>query len=79
MNDGEGPLVRVPALVQCFSVELRLCVARDAWSSLGNMTKVEAMKNYVQDIQLVRMNGSTLHVNNQPLLLIIHIGAVRAE
>ncbi|CAF97634.1 unnamed protein product [Tetraodon nigroviridis] len=25
----------------------------DAWSSLGNMTKVEAMKNYVQDIQLI--------------------------
>lgn len=28
-------------------------VARDAWSSLGNMTKEEAMKNYVDDIQLV--------------------------
>uniref|UniRef100_A0A3B4WR83 ACB domain-containing protein n=1 Tax=Seriola lalandi dorsalis TaxID=1841481 RepID=A0A3B4WR83_SERLL len=25
----------------------------DAWSSLGNMTKEEAMKNYVEDIQLV--------------------------
>nr|XP_020505233.1 acyl-CoA-binding domain-containing protein 5A-like isoform X2 [Labrus bergylta] len=25
----------------------------DAWSSLGNMTKEEAMKNYVEDIQLI--------------------------
>eukprot|EP00066_Takifugu_rubripes_P025721 XP_011614987.1 PREDICTED: acyl-CoA-binding domain-containing protein 5-B-like isoform X3 [Takifugu rubripes] len=25
----------------------------DAWSSLGNMTKVEAMNNYIQDIQLI--------------------------
>lgn len=47
MNYGESPCRRS---VQC---ERRLCVARDAWSSLGDMTKVEAMKNYVQDIQLV--------------------------
>lgn len=38
---------------QCSSVKLRFCVARDAWSSLGNMTKEEAMMNYVEDIQLV--------------------------
>ncbi|KAI3375243.1 hypothetical protein L3Q82_021739 [Scortum barcoo] len=25
----------------------------DAWSSLGNMTKEEAMKNYIEDIQLI--------------------------
>lgn len=35
------------------NIQLTLCVARDAWSSLGNMTKEEAMKNYVEDIQLV--------------------------
>uniref|UniRef100_A0A665UMI7 ACB domain-containing protein n=1 Tax=Echeneis naucrates TaxID=173247 RepID=A0A665UMI7_ECHNA len=27
----------------------------DAWSSLGNMTREEAMKNYVEDIQLVNL------------------------
>ena len=30
-----------------------LVLGRDAWSSLGNMTKEEAMINYVDDIQLV--------------------------
>ncbi len=40
-------------LLSASSVELRLCVARDAWSSLGSMTKEEAMKNYIEDIQLV--------------------------
>uniref|UniRef100_A0A671VA77 ACB domain-containing protein n=1 Tax=Sparus aurata TaxID=8175 RepID=A0A671VA77_SPAAU len=25
----------------------------DAWSSLGNMTQEEAMKNYIENIQLV--------------------------
>lgn len=33
--------------------ELWLCVLRDAWSSLGNMTKEEAMKSYIENIQLV--------------------------
>lgn len=30
-----------------------LFVARDAWNSLGNMSKEEAMQAYVNDIQLV--------------------------
>lgn len=30
-------------------------VARDAWNSLGNMTKEEAMMAYVEDIQLVSL------------------------
>lgn len=55
MNSGESQLTSVHVLVQCSSAELSLCVARDAWSSLGNMTKVEAMKNYVEDIQLVSL------------------------
>lgn len=42
-----------PLPSQCSSVKLRFCVARDAWNSLGNMTKEEAMMNYVDDIQLV--------------------------
>lgn len=57
---------------QCSSVKVRLCVARDAWSSLGNMTKEEAMKNYVEDIQLVspfreklKPNRSSIQNNKQ--------------
>ena len=35
------------------NVALPICVVRDAWNSLGNMTKEEAMMNYIEDIQLV--------------------------
>lgn len=37
------------------SVELWLCVTRDTWNSLGNMTKEEAMRNYIEHIQLVNL------------------------
>lgn len=47
-------------------LELWLCVARDAWNSLGYMTKEEAMKNYIEDIQLVSpfRNKIKLHCVN---------------
>lgn len=46
-------LSKYPSCFNEMPTKLKLCAVRDAWSSLGNMTKEEAMKNYVEDIQMV--------------------------
>ncbi|XP_077413084.1 acyl-CoA-binding domain-containing protein 5-B-like isoform X2 [Vanacampus margaritifer] len=43
----------------------------DAWSSLGNMTKEEAMKNYVENIQLIL---ETMPVSNEVSDLVQQLG-----
>uniref|UniRef100_A0A8C5GA55 ACB domain-containing protein n=1 Tax=Gouania willdenowi TaxID=441366 RepID=A0A8C5GA55_GOUWI len=35
----------------------------DAWSSLRNMSKEEAMRSYIEDIQLVSCLSRKLHLN----------------
>ncbi|XP_061694618.1 acyl-CoA-binding domain-containing protein 5A-like isoform X1 [Syngnathoides biaculeatus] len=43
----------------------------DAWSSLGNMTKEEAMKNYVENIQLIL---ETMPISNEVSDLVQQLG-----
>ncbi|XP_034559890.1 acyl-CoA-binding domain-containing protein 5A-like isoform X2 [Notolabrus celidotus] len=48
----------------------------DAWSSLGNMTKDEAMKNYVEDIQLIL---ETMPVSEEVSELVQMLGSFYSE
>ncbi|XP_031721179.1 acyl-CoA-binding domain-containing protein 5-like isoform X3 [Anarrhichthys ocellatus] len=48
----------------------------DAWSSLGNMTKEEAMRNYVEDIQLIL---ETIPVSDEVSDLVEKLGNFYAE
>ncbi|XP_044224082.1 acyl-CoA-binding domain-containing protein 5-B-like isoform X2 [Thunnus albacares] len=48
----------------------------DAWSSLGNMTKEEAMRNYVEDIQLIL---ETIPISDEVSDLIQKLGNFYAE
>ncbi|XP_075953757.1 acyl-CoA-binding domain-containing protein 5A-like [Anarhichas minor] len=48
----------------------------DAWSSLGNMTKEEAMRNYVEDIQLIL---ETIPVSDEVSDLVEKLGSFYAE
>ncbi|KAM9845447.1 acyl-CoA-binding domain-containing protein 5A-like [Aulostomus maculatus] len=48
----------------------------DAWSSLGNMTKEEAMKNYVEDIQLIL---ETIPVSDEVSDLVQRLGNFYTE
>ncbi|XP_074544113.1 acyl-CoA-binding domain-containing protein 5A-like isoform X2 [Halichoeres trimaculatus] len=48
----------------------------DAWSSLGNMTKEEAMKNYVEDIQLIL---ETMPISEEVSELVQMLGSFYAE
>ncbi|XP_070700540.1 acyl-CoA-binding domain-containing protein 5A-like [Pempheris klunzingeri] len=48
----------------------------DAWSSLGNMTKEEAMKNYVEDIQLIL---ETIPISDEVSDLVSKLGDFFAE
>ncbi|XP_029381399.1 acyl-CoA-binding domain-containing protein 5-B-like isoform X2 [Echeneis naucrates] len=48
----------------------------DAWSSLGNMTREEAMKNYVEDIQLIL---ETIPISDEVSDLVQKLGNFYAE
>ncbi|XP_075876827.1 acyl-CoA-binding domain-containing protein 5-like isoform X2 [Nelusetta ayraudi] len=48
----------------------------DAWSSLGNMTKEEAMKNYVEDIQLIL---ETIPISDEVSDLVQELGTFYTE
>ncbi|XP_028987014.1 acyl-CoA-binding domain-containing protein 5A-like isoform X2 [Betta splendens] len=48
----------------------------DAWSSLGTMTKEEAMKNYVEDIQLIL---ETIPISDEVSELVQHLGNFYTE
>ncbi|KAM6918325.1 acyl-CoA-binding domain-containing protein 5A-like [Xenentodon cancila] len=48
----------------------------DAWSSLGNMTKEEAMKNYVEDIQLIL---ETIPISDEVADLVQRLGNFYTE
>ncbi|KAM9350140.1 acyl-CoA-binding domain-containing protein 5A-like [Symphorus nematophorus] len=48
----------------------------DAWSSLGNMTKEEAMKNYIEDIQLIL---ETIPISDEVSDLVQKLGSFYTE
>ncbi|XP_041805627.1 acyl-CoA-binding domain-containing protein 5-like isoform X1 [Chelmon rostratus] len=48
----------------------------DAWSSLGNMTKEEAMKNYIEDIQLIL---ETIPISDEVADLVQQLGNFYTE
>ncbi|KAM6990656.1 acyl-CoA-binding domain-containing protein 5A-like isoform 1-T1 [Tautogolabrus adspersus] len=48
----------------------------DAWSSLGNMTQEEAMKNYVEDIQLIL---ETIPMSEEVSDLVLKLGSFYTE
>ncbi|XP_054452412.1 acyl-CoA-binding domain-containing protein 5A-like isoform X2 [Anoplopoma fimbria] len=48
----------------------------DAWSSLGNMTKEEAMRNYVEDIQLIL---ETIPISDEVSDLVEKLGSFYTE
>lgn len=48
----------------------------DAWSALGNMTREEAMKNYVEDIQLIL---ETIPISNEVTDLVQKLGNFYTE
>ncbi|XP_059199722.1 acyl-CoA-binding domain-containing protein 5A-like isoform X2 [Centropristis striata] len=48
----------------------------DAWSALGNMTKEEAMKNYIEDIQLIL---ETMPISEEVSELVQQLGSFYTE
>ncbi|CAK6952106.1 acyl-CoA-binding domain-containing protein 5A-like isoform X1 [Scomber scombrus] len=48
----------------------------DAWSSLGDMTKEEAMRNYIEDIQLIL---ETMPISDEVSDLVLKLGNFYAE
>lgn len=48
-------------------VNILICLCRDAWSSLGDMPKEEAMSGYVDEMKLVIIQLSMVHLSsNKP-------------